>query len=286
MPKSKRVLITGSTGKQGGAVARELLASKGFHIRAMTRHPESAPAQVLSNLGAEIVKGDLDDPSSLEAAVKGAWGVFGVQNTWEAGVEKEEEQGKRLAEIARKSGVQFYFYSSVGSAHRRTGIPHFDNKYRVEETVRAQQFPFHTIMRPAFFMENFLLPSFKDGIDKGTLQVALKPQTKLQMIAVQDIGKYGAWVFQNYEKLNGYAFDIAGDEIAMPEVASVLSAVTGRSIKFEQSPIEPVRAWSKDYALMLEWFDKVGYKADISARSKQAGVPPTSFETWARTIQW
>ena len=83
--------------------------------------------------------------------------MFAVQNTWEAGVEKEEEQGKRLAKIARDKGVQHFVYSSVGSAHKKTGIPHFENKIRVEQTVKQLGFPSHVILRPVFFMEN--LPS-------------------------------------------------------------------------------------------------------------------------------
>ena len=85
--------------------------------------------------------------------------MFGVQNTWEAGVEREEVQGKRLATLARDAGVQHYVYTSVGSAHERTGIPHFDNKWRIEETVRGLRFPSHVILRPVFFMENLLAPS-------------------------------------------------------------------------------------------------------------------------------
>ena len=106
--------------------------------------------------------GDLDDEASLRKALAGAWGVFAVQNTWEAGVEKEEEQGKRQARLAREAGVQHYVYSSVGSAHKNTGIPHFDNKWRIEETVRGLNFPSHVVLRPVFFMENLLAP--------GTLQ--------------------------------------------------------------------------------------------------------------------
>ena len=94
----------------------------------MTRKPDSDAARALAALGAEVVAGDLDDAASLERALAGAWGVFAVQNTWEAGVEREEEQGKRLAEVARDKGVQHFVYTSVGSAHRKTGIPHFDNK--------------------------------------------------------------------------------------------------------------------------------------------------------------
>ena len=95
MTESRNILVTGATGKQGGAVARELLA-RGYSIRAMTRKPEGEAAQALAGLGAEIVRGDLDDAASLARAVEGVWGVFALQNTWEAGVQREEEQGKRL----------------------------------------------------------------------------------------------------------------------------------------------------------------------------------------------
>src|SRR4029079_4124774 len=141
MANDKVVLITGATGKQGGATLRHLAKQGGFKLRAMTRKPDSDAAKALGALGAEGVAADLNDAASLERAVAGAWGVFAVQNTWEAGVEREEEQGKRIAEIARRQGVQHYVYSSVASAHRNTGIPHFDNKWRVEEKVRALGFP-------------------------------------------------------------------------------------------------------------------------------------------------
>ena len=140
MANERTVLITGATGKQGGATARAL-AGKGFKLRAMTRHPDSDAAKaVASAAGAEIVQGDLNDAASLRNVLKDVWGVFAVQNTWEAGVQGEEEQGKRLASLAREAGVQHYVYTSVGSAHRKTGIPHFDNKYRIEDTIRAAGF--------------------------------------------------------------------------------------------------------------------------------------------------
>ena len=162
MANERTILITGATGRQGGAVARAL-AGKGFKMRALTRKPESDAAKALAKTGAEVVHGDLDDAASLEKALRGVWGVFSVQNTWEAGVEKEEEQGKRLAKLAREAGVQHFVYSSVGSAHRKTGIPHFENKWRVEETVRGLGFPSYVILRPVFFMENLTSPWFLNG---------------------------------------------------------------------------------------------------------------------------
>src|SRR5437867_4816312 len=181
----KTVLVTGATGNQGGAVAHELLAGGGYRVRAMTRKPEGEKARALKDRGAEVVPGDLNDAASLRKAMDGAWGVFAVQNTWEAGVEGEEEQGHRQARLARDAGVEHYVYTSVASADRKTGIPHFENKSRIEDTVRSLGFPSHVIIRPVFFMENLLSPWFKPAIDQGQLAMAVKPETRLQMIAVE-----------------------------------------------------------------------------------------------------
>ena len=119
MANEKVILITGATGKQGGATLRHLAKRGGFKLRAMTRKPDSDAAKAVAALGAELVAGDFNDAASLERAMTGVWGVFAVQNTWEAGVEGEEEQGKRVAKIARDKGVQHFVYTSVGSADER-----------------------------------------------------------------------------------------------------------------------------------------------------------------------
>src|ERR1700723_33470 len=105
MTSNRTILITGVTGSQGGAIAQALQGS-GFHLRGLTRTPESERAAALARNGVDIVKGDLDDEATLRRALAGAWGVFGVQNSWEAGVEREETQGKRLATLARESAVE------------------------------------------------------------------------------------------------------------------------------------------------------------------------------------
>ncbi len=275
------ILVTGATGQQGGAVARELL-SRGHKVRAMTRKPDSVAARELARLGAEVVKGDLDDASSLERALEGTWGTFAVQNTWEAGVEREEEQGKRFAEVARRKGVQHVVYSSVGSAHRKTGIPHFENKARIEKAVRGLKFRSYVILRPTFFMENWLSPWSKPGLDQGKLTIAVKPSTRLQMIAVGDIGKLGLRAFEDWEKLNRREIDFAGDERTMPETAEILGRALGRKIEFAPPPIDEVRKFSVDYATMLEWFDRVGFNVDIPRLKKEYGVSPLGLEEWAR----
>lgn len=279
------ILVSGATGTQGGAVARHLLV-KGRRVRAMTRKPEGERARALAQAGAEVVHGDLDDAASLAVALDGAWGAFAVQNTWEAGVEGEEEQGKRFAELAHRKGVRHFVYTSVASAHRKTGIPHFENKARVEERVRALGFPSWTIIRPVFFMENWAGPWFKPAIDQGKLAVALKPGTVLQMIAAEDIGAYGAIAFERHQQLNGRAIDIAGDQHTMPQTAEILGRAAGHKVEFASAPIEDVRKASADFALMLEWFDRVGYDADIPGLEKEFGFKPTSLGGWAAKLSW
>ncbi len=280
-----RILVTGATGQQGGAAARELLAA-GHRVRAMTRNPDSENGKVLLALGAEVVKGDLDDVASLERALVGAWGVYSLQNTWEAGVEGEEAQGKRLAELARKAGVTHFVYASVASAHRKTGIPHFDNKARVEDTVRGLDFPSWTIVRPAFFMENLISPWFKPAIDGGTLAVGMPSDVPLQMIAVADIGKYVRLAFERHQELNGQALDIAGDSLTMTRTADLIARTAGRPVSHFAVPLDEVRKFSEDFALMLEWFDRVGYDVDIEGNVTRYGIAPTRFADWVGSVDW
>jgi uncharacterized protein YbjT (DUF2867 family) len=84
---SRAVLITGATGKQGGAVVKSLLQAKAdFTILAVTRNPNSPAAQKLKTLSSNIflVQGDLGDASSIFTGAKNAtpnpiWGVYSVQ---------------------------------------------------------------------------------------------------------------------------------------------------------------------------------------------------------------
>jgi uncharacterized protein YbjT (DUF2867 family) len=276
----KLVLITGATGKQGGATLRHLAKQGGFKLRALTRKPDADAAKALAALGAEIVTGDLDDAASLQRALAGAWGVYSVQNTWEAGVEKEEEQGKRLAKLAREGGVQRFVYASVGSAHKATGIPHFDNKFRVEQTVKALGFPSYAIVRPVFFMENLLSPWSLAG-DK--LAFGLSPHVKLQMIAADDIGKFGAKAFVDADQMKNAELDIAGDALSMTEAAATLSPVVGKTLTYQRIPIEAVRQQSEDVAKMVEWFESTGYSADIGSQEKRFGIRALTFAEWVRT---
>ncbi len=276
--EDRLILVTGATGHQGGAVLRHLRA-KGFPVRALTRDPEQPQARGLMEPGVEVVRGDLDDTASISRALDGVYGVYSVQNS-RAGAEAEIRQGVNLAEAAGRAVVRHFVYSSVGSADQNTGIPHFDSKFEIEQRVRGVGVPF-TIFRPVFFMENLL--AMRSSIEQGTLAMPLKPETRLQMIAVDDIGALVATAFEHPGKWHNRILDIACDEHSMADIARMLSGAVGREVRYQPVPLEQFEQRAgKDLALMFRWFEAVGYHIDISALREQYPNLLT-FEHWLQT---
>jgi uncharacterized protein YbjT (DUF2867 family) len=228
-------------------VARELLG-RGFGVRALTRDPEKPAAKELAERGAEVVRGDLDDRSSLERVLEGVHGIFSVQNFWETGYEREVRQGTQPADAAKEAGVSHLVYSSVGSAHRQTGLQHFESKWEVEEHVRGSGVPY-TILRPVFFMQNW--EAFgRDQILGGTLAQPLDPDETLQSLAVEDIGVFAAMAFEDPE---GWI---------------------GREVNYYQGPWNQFeQAAGEEPYRMYRWFNDYGYEADIaSLREEHPGL--------------
>lgn len=276
--KDKTILVIGSTGQQGGAVARHLLKD-GWKVRAFVRDEKKESAAELKKLGAELFKGDMTDRDSLDKAMEGVYGVFSIQNFWEHGYDGELNQGKAVADAAKKANVSHFLQSSVGGAERNTKIPHFDVKYEIEKYLKSLNLPI-TIIRPVFFMENFnswFKPIEADG--KLTLTIAMKADTKLQMIAVEDIGAISAKIFNDPEKFIGKEIEIAGDELTMPQVADLYASKTGKKTEFAELPVEAVRANSSEMADMFQWFIDKGYEADLKKQKELFGET-ISFKEW------
>jgi uncharacterized protein YbjT (DUF2867 family) len=274
----KLIVVTGATGRQGGATARHLLA-QGWRVRALVRDPNKPAAQELAAKGAELAQGDLDDRASLDRALNGAYGVFSVQTFMgPEGPVGEARQGKRLADAAKAAGIQHFVYTSVGGAERKSGLPHFESKWQIEEHIRSLGLP-ATILRPVFFMENLRSPWM--GPRDGVLAVALSPSTALQMIASDDIGAFAALAFARPQDFIGKALEIAGDSLTMPQVAGVFTQVSGRPVRFVEQPLEQVRSFNAEMGDMMAWFNDHGYAADIPAlRKLRPGL--LTFEAWLR----
>src|SRR5882762_3704453 len=285
MFQPKLVLVTGATGKQGGAVVEALL-TRGHQVRAMTRDSASPAANRLRQQGVEIVVGDFTDHASLVNAARGADAVYAMSTPYEQGADKEIAQGITLADAAKSAGVAHFVYSSVASANRATGISHFDGKYAVEKHIQASGVPY-TIVAPVFFMENLLQPWMLSSLRQGKLAMALPANRALKQIAVTDIGAFVAAVIERSDTVFGRRFDIAGDELTGEEAAAILSKVTGRQVHYEGFPLDVLRAQNEDLARMFEWFDHTGYAANMkSLRRDFPEVTWHTFEEWARKQDW
>ncbi len=276
------IVVAGATGRQGGAVARSLL-NRGFRVRGLTRNPQKPEAQALAEQRAEVVQGDMEDRSAMERVLEGAYGVFSVQNFWEAGYDREVQQGKTVAEAAKAAGVEHFVYSSVGSAYRQTGIPSFESKWEVEEHVREIGLPY-TILRPVSFMHNWEM--MREPILGGTLAQPLDPDKPYQQVAVEDVGAFAAIAFEHLDEWIGREVDLAGDEQTMPEIAETFSRVTGREISYYQVPWDQFEEQLGEVlAVMYRWFNDVGYEADIAAL-RQEYSELTNFERYLRSHGW
>ena len=276
------IVVAGATGKQGGAVARSLL-ERGFQVRALTRNPQKPEAQALADQGAEVVQGDMEDRSSMERTLEGAYGNFSVQNFGEAGYDGEVRQGKTVADAAKAAGVEHFVYSSVGSAHRQTGIPHFESKWEIEEHVRQIGLPY-TILRPVFLMQNWEWT--REMILGGTLAQPFDPDKAFQQVAVEDVGAFAAIAFENPDRWIGREVDLAGDEQSMTEIADTFSRVIGREVSYYQVPWDQFEEQvGEEVTLNSRWINDVGYEADIAAL-RQEYPELTNFERYLRSHGW
>jgi len=278
------ILVTGATGKQGGAVLRGL-ARRGHAVKALLRDPDKG--RDLKAQGVEVAVGDLNDRSSLCAALQGIKQVFLVTSpSYGAAPSTEIQQGLTMIDAAIDSGVEHIVFTSSSSSDRQTGIVHFEDKHRIEQRLRSAGVPF-TILRPVFFMENFATPFFLPSIRQGVLALPMRGDRPLQMISVEDIGEVGAAALANPAKFAGETIELAGDELTLNEAMALLSKATGKTIRYEQlTPAIGRQVFGDDMTLMFRWFDEVGYRVDIRELQRRWGAPLTTFAELMKTAAW
>jgi uncharacterized protein YbjT (DUF2867 family)/quercetin dioxygenase-like cupin family protein len=276
------LLVTGATGNQGGAVARELLRRARFTVRALVRDRGGPAAQGLEQLGAELAEGNFDDRASLDRALQGVTGVFSVQ-VFQDGTDVEVRHGKALADAAKAARVSHFVYSSVGSAERNTGIPHFESKFQIEEHIRRIGLPY-TILRPVAFLYNY--NGLRPMIEAGRLIQPLAPSTRLQQLSEDDYGAMVAEVFERPGEFLNRAIEVASVDMTMTEVAAAFSRVLGRAVTYEQIPFEAFEQRAgEEITTMFRWFEQVGYHADLEQVRREFFVP-TDLESYLRDHGW
>lgn len=299
---SRALLITGATGKQGGAVINALLARQpsDFLLLAATRNAQSASAKRLAAKSNRIklVQGDLDATPALFTSAKAAagsvplWGVFSVQTVPSSKkMEDEARQGKALIDESIKAGVQHFVYSSVerGGDERSwtnpTPVPHFITKHQIEHHLRDStangKSPMGwTILRPVMFMDNFQ-PGFVSKVFLTLLRDTMG-EKPMQFIATSDIGSFAAEAFHSPSNWNKRAFGLAGDELTFAQLSHTFEKATGDPAGTTFSLLgKALKYGVTEVGVMVDWFKNDGYRANIS---EVESIHPrvTNMESWLK----
>ncbi len=267
----RTLLITGATGKQGGAVIDALLkSSQEFKILALTRNTSSSSAESLSSKpNVTVVEGDPANPGPIFITHKPIYGVFSVTALGtKAG--QEEIQAQPLIDESIKNGVDHFVFTSVDrggpgvSEKNPTEFLHFQVKHRIEEYLKKQAAGTQmqwTVLRPTAFMDN-LVPGFGGKLFASMWAgVGNKP---LQLISVRDIGVFAARAFADPIAYNGRAISLAGDELTVEQAKEVFKDTMGYDTPTTYRLVGVAAGYMMaEIGTMFKWFREVGYAADM-----------------------
>ncbi len=287
----KRLLITGATGRQGGAVVEHLLSGEygEYDLYGLTRDAESETARALTDRGVAVVEGDLTDGARMRDLLEGMDGAYLVTTFFEDGTDAEREQGVSFAEACADAGIGHLVFSSVGGADR-SPLPHFRSKAAVEDRIAALGLP-ATVLRPVFFMQNFGM--LHDEIREGRLPLPLADGVTLQVVDADDIGRTAAMAFADPDRFAGETVHLAGDELTLEGMAEAFADHLGHPVEAVHLDVEAYRAEAGDeLADMYAWFNEGGYDEDFAASNAEYGIDATTLpeflaasDTWRPTAR-
>jgi uncharacterized protein YbjT (DUF2867 family) len=288
MNQQRIILVTGATGAQGNGVAHALLRTGQYHVRCLTRNTASIKAVALQQAGAEIVEGNLDDLQSIEKALRGCYGVFGVTNFWEH-FEKEFQHGKNLVDAVSKAGIAHFVFSTLPDYNQLSkfalAVPHCDIKAELERYTTLLGIP-ATFIHIAFYYENFLnfFPPQLGG--DGHYHFGF-PQgdTKLAMAGVDDMGEVVAAAFKNPATYIGRTLGVVGEDSTCNEYAATMSRVLEKDIRYTYIPKEIFSAFAfpgaEELANMFEVQRLyIPNRRQHQEESYQMNPSMQSFESW------
>ena len=266
---SSTIVVAGATGRQGGAVARRLLAG-GWHVRALTRSAASKAASELASAGAEVVQADMGDRAALDVAMAGADGVYSVQNPATSGVEGEVLQGRNVADAAQAAGVRHVVYASAPTAATDTGVGWWDSKLAIEAHMRDLGLGL-TVLRPVAFMELMTDKDFYPPVSTWQLMPKLAGgATPIPWIAVDDLAAVAVMAFAEPERFAGSDLPLAAELRSVDECRELYREILGRRPRGFPMPVWMFeRVASRELTAMWRWL---------------AGAPPAGDPATLRAL--
>jgi uncharacterized protein YbjT (DUF2867 family) len=305
MPDKKLIAVVGSTGAQGGGLARAILADSngGFAVRALTRDPSKDTAKALADQGAEVVQADIDDEASVIRAFEGAYGAYCLTNFWEHfSVDREQAQAGNMARAAKAAGLQHVIWSTfedtrdwvpldddrMPTLQGKYKVPHFDSKAGANHYFTDAGVP-TTFLVTSFYWENFIFFGMgpargEDGVLAVTFPLG---DAKMPSIGVEDIGKFAYGIFKRGDEFIGKTVGVAGEHISGGEMAAALTTALGEEVRYNNVPADVYRSFgfpgADDVGNMFQF--KRDFEADYCghrdlALVRELNPSVQSFETW------
>jgi uncharacterized protein YbjT (DUF2867 family) len=276
-PEPEIILVGGATGRQGNAVIDELLA-RGYRVRGLTRKPDSRKATALRDKGVEVVQGDYGIRDSLLVAMQGIDRMF-----FYSGFSMHEvQEGRNVISAAEEAGIRQLVYTSGAAAAPVTGLEDAA-KQQVELALVASDVPY-TVLRPVAFMENF--DGLQARFSKKGIVDSRDPDRILHFIAIRDVGFLAAEAFDHPDEWLYRAVNIASDRMTVAEYVDTFSEVMGRPIRYTQLPLDEYLATlPKPLRPLFNWYDEVGYEADVDdLRARYPNL--TTLNAYLRATGW
>jgi len=271
------VLFCGATGRL--AALTPLLLSHGHRILAATRHPSSPAARRLREAGAYLVRADFDDPASLRSAAAQADAVVAAGTAHAAGPDADIRHGRNIVDAARAARTGHLVYVTVAGASQLTGVPIIDSKHAVERYLRRSGVP-HTVIAPAYFMENVWNPWNRAALAAGRWPSPVTRSRLLQQIPLADVLAFTVHVLESRDVTAGQRIEIASDQLTAGQAAGVISSLLSRPVQVAEP--QPGQANP-----LSTWLEQAGPAIDITAlRRRYPQIGWHTFAEWAATQDW
>lgn len=284
----RTVVVFGSTGLLGGAIARRLLQEPFLYkVRCVTRRSSGEKARELAEHGAVIVNADLGETKSLEKALEGADIMFLTTHYWEEkNKEKEVIKGLNAIDAAIQCGVKHIIFNGSENVKKIIGkeCSHLDSKSAIEEYIREVGINF-TILRLPFWLENFYSVFKPHKLKHAVYAVALPLEgSELDVMSVEDVGEIVASILRRPRQYYGKTLNLSVESLSMENIVDTFNRhFDNRKFTDPKIRIKDMEKFqfpgSKDLAAMFEFYQSGQAVRDIKL-TRKLNPHALTFDRW------
>jgi len=210
----------------------------------------------------------------------------------------EYNEGKRIADISVAAGASCLIWSSSVHVDQLSNgkfnqVIHFNVKADVEDYIRTLPIK-AAFYGPGSFMQNYSTMAAPKPLGDGTYGLfnVLKPESTLPLVDITDTGKYVGAVLAEPDKFNGKVLSAATRMYSPNEIASIMSNVTGKTVKYMQMPVQKYAqfmppGFREPLVEMFQFCDEFGYYGEgtgekVEETAKAARGKLTELEEYFR----